>query len=81
MRLPQPPGSKDIEDIHKSVTDIVNFLGLMHENGTAHPAFTQDQINQMTQLTQAGKMVFNSTTGKQQKSNVVSGAVVWSDVG
>ena len=77
MRLPAAPLTAKLEDIHKSVCGIANFLNLVHKNGSANPGFTQDQINLMTDKSQLGKTVFNQTTNENNTSYLDAGVVKW----
>ena len=64
MNIPQPPINSTNTELHKSLTDTLNFVHTMFNNGTKHASFTQAQINAVTSLDQAGTIVFNTTTNE-----------------
>ena len=77
MNIPQAPLNSSNSHLQKSLTDTINFLRLMFNNGTKHAAFTQSQINAITNLDQAGTIVFNSTTNESNVSYVDAGVLKW----
>lgn len=76
-RLPQPPISNNNEDMHRSLTDMINFVHEIFDNGAKHPAFTQDQIDGFTDLSFLGTILFNSTTNESNVAYLDSGIVKW----
>ena len=77
-RLPQAPFSEDLKALHRSLTDVINFLRQTFDNGSKHVSFTQDQIDQMTDRTALGTIVFNSTTNESNVSyQDMNGDIKW----
>lgn len=73
--IPKPPDSADIHEMYKWMTDMYTWAVEAFTNGSLQTFFTQDQINQMTDLKQAGKIFFNHTTGKFMGGEVNSGVL------
>tara|TARA_R110001632_G_scaffold216892_1_gene345321 strand:+ start:8295 stop:8543 length:249 start_codon:yes stop_codon:yes gene_type:complete len=79
MKIPKAPLSASNQHLHKTLSDVTSFLDNIFQNGTGMQGFTQTQINTMTQPEQAGKTVFNETTGIPERSeiNTTTKAVTW----
>lgn len=77
MNIPTPPLNSTNADLKKSLTDTLNFLQLMFNNGTKHAGFTQAQIDAITNLDQAGTIVFNTTTNESNVSYIETGLLKW----
>jgi hypothetical protein len=75
FNIPSPPDSPDVGEIHQWTKDIYTLLNSILSGGNQQVFFTQDQINQMTGLEQAGKIFFNETTGKFMGGEVSGGAL------
>lgn len=73
--IPKPPDSADLKDLHNWVKDMYSFLVTNWQTGLQPPFFSQNQLNQMTALQQAGKLFFNNDTGKMMVGEVASGAL------
>ena len=74
--IPKPPDNPNLADLQTWAKDLYSFLITNWQTGVEPPFFSQNQINQMTSLTQAGKFVFNNDTGKGMLGEVVGGALV-----
>ena len=77
MRVPQPPRTKSIDDVHKSLKEVCSFIEQMHANGSKIAGFNQDQVNAMTSNDSLGKTVFNTTTNESNTSYLDTGVVKW----
>jgi len=66
-RLPQPPVDLANESLHRSLNDLIAFVRQTYDQGSKHQEFTQSQIDQFTDLTNLGTILFNKDT---QESNV-----------
>lgn len=73
--VPKPPDSANMQEMFKWIQDMYTWASTHFPQGILTPFFTQDQINSMTNLEQAGKIFFNHTTGKFMGGEVVSGAL------
>lgn len=71
--IPKPPDSADINELHTYAKDMYTFLVNIMQAGVQVPFFSQNQISQMTSLTQAGKIFFNNDTGKFMGGEVSGG--------
>ncbi len=76
-RLPQPPISNDINDIKRSITDIISFLRTIYDNGLKCQSFTQDQIDSFTDQSFLGTRVHNTNSGEQNVSYLDADTVKW----
>ena len=76
-RLPQPPLNKNIDSMHRSVTDIISFLRQTFDNGSKHPDFTQAQIDSFTDKSYLGTILFNNDTNESNVSFLDAGDVKW----
>jgi len=76
-RLPQPPVDKNIETLHRSLTDVISFMRQTFDQGSKHPGFTQDQIDSFTDLSYLGTIVFNTTTNESNVSFLDGATVDW----
>jgi hypothetical protein len=73
--IPKPPDSANIQEIFKWAQDMYTWVTTHFPQGILHPFFTQDQINAMTSMEQAGRIFFNYTTGKFMGGEVASGSL------
>jgi hypothetical protein len=71
--IPKPPENGKNADIHEWARDLYTFLKNNWQSGIQNPFFAQSQIDQMTNLNQAGKIFFNHTTGKAMVAEVIGG--------
>lgn len=76
-RLPQPPLSNDNPNLHRSLTDIINFIHEIYDNGVKQPSFTQQQIDSFTDLSFLGTILFNSTTNESNVAYLSGSSVAW----
>lgn len=76
-RLPQPPLDMSNESLHRSLTDLINFNRQIFDNGAKHPSFTQQQINNFTDRSFLGAIVYNSTTNESNVSYLNGSVVDW----
>jgi hypothetical protein len=76
MEFPSPPTSPDLQGMHRWILSVCNFMKQTMLNGNQSPHFTQDQLNQMSDLSQAGKQFFNFTTGKMNIAEVSGGTTL-----
>lgn len=76
LNIPKPPDSPDINEMHKHLLSMYMFLNTHLSTGTQSPFFTQSQLDQMTDLSQAGRVFMNHTTGKLNVGEVESGNLV-----
>ena len=76
-RLPQPPVTKDMESMHRSIQDTIRFLRETFDTGAKHPEFNQTQIDSFTDLSFLGTVLFNSDTQESNVSFLDSGEVKW----
>jgi hypothetical protein len=75
FNIPSPPDSPDAGELHQWAKDIYTLLSSILSGGNQVVFFTQDQIDQMTGLEQAGKIFFNQTTGKFMGGEVSGSAL------
>lgn len=82
MRLPKKPVSNNLDEHHRVIGDIINFLVAINQNGLGVKGFSQQEINTMTKPEQAGKFVFNETTGKINHSeiNTTTKVITWKEL-
>ncbi len=80
LSLPIPPSEPDLKELHNWAKSMYNVLKNLHVGGLQATFFTQDELTSMTDLAQSGKLFFNSTTNKLQKSNIVGGVLTITDV-
>ena len=80
LNIPKPPDSPDLKEIHKHLLDLSVFLNTHFSSGTQSPFFSQNQLNQMSQLSQAGKVFMNHTTGKINVGEISGGNLVIKEV-
>lgn len=73
--IPKPPDSPNLADLQTWAKDLYSFLVTNWQTGVQPPFFSQNQIDQMTSLTQAGKIFFNNDTGKFMGGEVSGGAL------
>jgi len=73
--IPKPPDNADIHEMYKWMLDMYTWAKDSMTAGQLVTFFTQDQINQMTDLSQAGKIFFNHTTGKFMGGEVESNSL------
>lgn len=73
--IPKPPDNPNLDELHTWMKDMYSFLVTNWQAGVGLPFFSQNQINQMTALSQAGKVFFNNDTGKAMVGEVVTGAL------
>ena len=73
--VPKPPDNADVQEMFKWMQDIYTWATTHFPQGVMTPFFTQDQINAMNSLEQAGRIFFNHTTGKFMGGEVTSGAL------
>lgn len=73
--IPKPPDKPDIAALQRWANDMYSFLINNWQSGLQIPFFSQDQITQMTDLTQAGKLFFNNDTGKAMVGEVATDAL------
>lgn len=71
--VPKPPDSANAQEMFKWIQDMYGWAVTHFTQGILPPFFTQDQINAMTDLEQAGKIFFNHSTGKFMGGEVVAG--------
>ncbi len=64
MNLPKKPLEKNIDAHHETLGKIIQFLEEIHQTGLGVKGFSQAQIDTMEAPSQAGKLLFNETTGK-----------------
>ena len=82
-RIPKPPLTNDNKALHKHLTDLTNFLQEIYSNGLKHQGFTQAQIDNFTDLSFLGTLVYNEDTGESNISvkNMAGDGVEWLPVG
>lgn len=73
--IPKPPDKADLNAFQRWANDMYTFLVNNWQTGVQPPFFSQAQIDQMTDLTQAGKIFFNNDTGKFMGGEVVADAL------
>jgi hypothetical protein len=81
-QLPTPPMSADLVQIHKYLLSLNNWLKLFSQTGVQATNLGQSQLDAMVSandLTQAGKIFFNTNTLKTQKATVVTGNLTITD--
>ena len=76
-RLPQPPLGNDNANLHRSLTDTLNYLHQVWDEGSKHPAFSQTQIDSFTDRQFLGTILFNSTTNESNVSFLDGNDVKW----
>lgn len=76
MRFPTPPASDDPKELHRYIMSLHQLLELIVREGIQATFFEQSTINDMTALTQAGKMVFNQDTGRFNFFEESGGSIV-----
>jgi hypothetical protein len=64
LSLPAIPQTADINAMYIYLKSLHYFLQNIVLNGIQLTEFSQDQINQMNQLTQTGKIFYNTSTNK-----------------
>lgn len=79
MKLPQPPLTATLEDIHRSLTDTLNYLAYESENGKKIPEMSQAQIDKLTSLEQKTNMVYNTDTNKANYAFVNGSSINWKE--
>lgn len=73
--IPKPPDKPDIDALQRWANDMYSFLINNWQSGLQAPFFSQDQLDQMTELSQSGKLFFNNDTGKFMGGEVVANAL------
>lgn len=73
--IPKPPDSSEPAALQTWAKDMYSFLVTNWQAGVQPPFFSQNQINQMTSLSQAGKIFFNNDTGKFMGGEVSGGTL------
>jgi hypothetical protein len=73
--IPKPPENADPVALQRWARDLYNFLLANWQTGLRPPFFSQNQINQMTDLDQGGKIFFNNDTGRFMGGEVDAGAL------
>jgi hypothetical protein len=73
FNIPSPPDSPDIGELQQWSKDIWTLLTAILSAGNQITFFSQAQIDQMTDLGQAGKIFFNQDTGKFMGGEVSGG--------
>lgn len=76
LNIPKPPDSPDLKEMHKHLLSMYMFLNTHLSTGTQSPFFSQNQLNQMSDLSQAGKIFMNHDTGKINVGEIVGGNLV-----
>ena len=76
-RLPQPPYEKTNEELHRGLTDIINFMREVYDKGSKHVGFTQAQIDSFTDESFLGTVLFNTDTQESNVSYLDAGTVKW----
>lgn len=76
-RLPQPPLNKSPENLHRAITDIINFNRQIFDNGAKHPGFSQSQIDSFTDKSFLGTIVFNTDTNESNVAYLDGSTVKW----
>lgn len=71
--IPKPPDNADLTELHTWAKDLFSFLTTNWQNGLQAPFFSQNQLDQMTSLSQSGKFFFNNDTGKLMASEIDAG--------
>lgn len=79
-RLPQPPTAINNETLHRSLTDVINFMRETYDLGLKQQGFTQTQIDSFTDSSFLGTILFNTTTNASNVSFLDSGVVKWREV-
>jgi len=74
VNVPKPPDVADINSIHQWIRDFSSFYVDQVQNGRL-PFLSQNQINKMNSLEQAGTIFFNNDTGKAMIGEVSGGAL------
>jgi hypothetical protein len=74
--VPKPPEDPNLQEMHKWIQDMYTWATTHFPKGLLLTFFTQDQVNQINQLSEAGKIFFNYTTGKFMGCEVDSGNLV-----
>ncbi len=67
-RLPQPPITMLPHDLHRSLSDMINFIRQTYDNGSQHTSFTQAEIDTFTDKSYIATILGNSTTGQSNIS-------------
>lgn len=76
ISIPAPPDKADLEALHKWALSLYIWLQSMFAGGLQAAFLSQAQIDQITQLSDSGKIFFNNDTGKFSGSVIEGGAVV-----
>lgn len=79
MNMPSVPPDMSPGALHKWASDMVNWHGQITINGLQPPFMSTDQLNTLeatNDLTQAGKIFFDSDTGKFKCTEVSGGNLV-----
>ena len=76
MRFPTPPASANPDELHRYIMSLHQLLELIVREGIQATFFDNNTIGNMTNLTQAGKMVFNEDTGRFNFFEVSGGSIV-----
>lgn len=71
--VPKPPDDANVQEMFKWMQDMYTWATTHFPTGLLAPFFNQSQIDQMTDLEQAGKIFFNNTTGKFMGGEVSGG--------
>lgn len=75
--IPQPPMHPNVENLAQTVNDIITFLRDRNELGIKFQSFTQEEINNFTDLTFEGTIVYNATTHEANVAYVVNNVLSW----
>ena len=75
--IPAAPKTMANIDLHQTLTDVITFLRDVHENGLKFISFTQTQIDNLTDLSYQGTVVYNTTTEEPNTSYLDGGILKW----
>lgn len=90
---PKPPAVANMDNIMQSLKEICHYLEKMTKTGLAHPELTQEQMQNLTDLTHVGKTVTvkeenNGTTTVDLYKSRLSytdpkkpGSIIWEKIG
>lgn len=81
-QIPIPPVSANINDLHKHIIELNNWTKNMFLVGTQATHMNQNELTKIVSvndLSNAGKIFFNTDESKMQKSTIVSNNLTISD--
>jgi hypothetical protein len=75
--IPQLQLDANISGLTQTVNDIITFLRERNEQGIKFQSFTQEQIDNFTDLSFEGTIVYNTTTQEANVSYVENEELLW----